>query len=69
VYDVIENSPAAKAGVKKNDEILSINGRDVKSVDLSQIREILTEDGRVVKITVKRNYGTQTFTFRLQQLI
>ncbi|MCK5058614.1 MAG: aspartyl protease family protein [Candidatus Aminicenantes bacterium] len=69
VYDVIENSPAAKAGMKRGDEILSINGRYVKNLDLSHIRGILTGAGRVVKITVKRGNGRRTFTFRLKKLI
>lgn len=69
VYDVIENSPAAKAGIRKGDEILSINGRNAKNPDLSQIREILTKEGRVVKITVKNRYGTRTVSFMLEELI
>ena len=69
VYDVIKNSPAAKARIKRGDQLMSINSRNAKNLDLSQIREMLTKDGRVVKMTVKNRYGTRTVSFMLEELI
>jgi hypothetical protein len=69
VYDVIEKSPAEKAGMKKGDEIISLNGRAVKNMSLARIREILMEEGNVVKIIIRRRYVEKTFNLKLKKLI
>lgn len=69
VSGIIENSPAEKAGIKKRDEVVSLDGRPVKTMSLARIKESLMEEGRVVKITVLRRQVKQTFTLRLKKLI
>jgi len=58
VIDVDEETPAAKAGLKKDDVITSINGKDVKGVD--EIREAVRgmKEGDSFKIQYKREGRT-----------
>jgi serine protease Do len=60
VLDVNEETPADKAGLKKDDVITSFNGKDVKGVD--DIREAMREvkQGESVKVTFKRGGSSQT---------
>ena len=51
VYSVDEGSPAFLAGLKAEDEIISINGKLSSSLGLKQIRELLQEkDGKKMAI-------------------
>ena len=56
IYNPFENSPAAKAGLKKGDIIIKINGQDMTgktSSDASQL--IKGESGTKVLITIERD--------------
>ena len=54
VGDVIEGSPAAKAGVKVGDVFRAVNGRRIRSED--QLVEMFQafESGRKIKLTMRR---------------
>jgi hypothetical protein len=55
VYQVIKNSPAEKAKIKKDDELLSINDIPVANYSLQKIREILNqEEGTKIELKLKR---------------
>lgn len=60
VLDVAESTPAAKAGLKKDDVITGIDGKEVKSVD--ELKEKLRglKEGDNLKVTYQRNGKTQT---------
>ncbi|MCC5822889.1 MAG: PDZ domain-containing protein [Phycisphaerales bacterium] len=62
VDTVVENLPAAKAGLKRHDLIVSINGSD--GADAGILRKALadTEPGDTLELTVRR--GGQTMTLR-----
>ncbi|HTS25563.1 MAG TPA: PDZ domain-containing protein [Bryobacteraceae bacterium] len=62
ITNVIEDSPAAKAGFKEGDVILEFNGQRVEGID--QLTRMVSETpaGRQVKITVWRNGATMTLT-------
>lgn len=50
-----ENSPAAKSGLKKDDRILQIDGRETKGKELSDVvEEIRGEKGSTVLLTIQR---------------
>jgi serine protease Do len=66
VMSVIENSAAAKAGIKEGDVVLDFNGQPVEGKDqlARMIRE--TPIGRQVKIGLWRNGAAQTVTATLE---
>ncbi len=55
VTEVEENSPAAKAGLRQGDVIISYNGKRVKNVAELRTMVALTQPGTTVKIVVIRN--------------
>lgn len=60
ILDVDNDSPAAKAGLKKEDVLTEIDGAAIASVD--ELREKLRDkkEGDPFKITYRRNGNTQT---------
>jgi len=55
IIDVTKNSPAEKAGLLINDQIIKINGEDVTSYSASKIASMIkNSDASSVKITVLR---------------
>jgi serine protease Do len=60
VLDVNEETPAAKAGLKKDDVITSFNGKEVKGVD--DVRTAMKEvkQGETVKVNYKRSGSAQS---------
>ena len=55
VADVMENSPAEKAGIKRGDLIVSYNGKKVKDNDTLPRLVAATEIGKTAKIVLIRN--------------
>ena len=63
VKRVYEGSFAEAAGIRKNDLIIAVDGKDVKSVTGNELVELITgEEGTTVDITVLREGAEQTFT-------
>jgi serine protease Do len=65
VGKIISDSPAAKAGLQKNDVITEINGQRVEGI--AQFRRIIREipAGRTAQLTVLRNGSAQTVSVTL----
>ena len=61
---VIENSPAQKAGLMKNDEILKINDKEIKTWD--DLSGIIKDSNNPLKFYVKRDGKIRTFVIRPQ---
>lgn len=60
----IDNSPAAKAGLKPQDIILSINGEDTTGMDLNTaVSKIRGDIGTVVKLNIQR--GDQKLDYEI----
>ena len=60
---VFENSPAEKAGLKENDQLLKVNGESIKGKNLSDIADIVKgEDNTKVTITILRENEERDFT-------
>lgn len=70
VYFVNETSPAYEAGVKANDIILRVNGRDAADYGLSELRKLLhSGDGKEINMTIRRGSLDKQITFRLKKVI
>ncbi len=70
VSKVLENSPAAKAGLFAGDILLKINGIYVYELSIGQlIRKFQEKDGKKIKMTVNRGGKTLTFQFKLKKRV
>jgi serine protease Do len=68
VSDVVEDSPAEKAGLKEGDLILKYNGKDVKSTSHLQAMVISTEPGTKVKLEILRRGRHKTIEVKVGEL-
>lgn len=68
VCNVIENSAAWEAGIRKNDQILNINSRNHKELMLNDINLMLRQkEDKRIKLTVLRDGQEIKTQFRLQE--
>lgn len=69
VISVTLNSPADKAGIKKNDNIISINGINVENMDANFIGNLIKKDNnKIVNLEIKRNDEIIKFTIEKEKL-
>lgn len=69
VQRVIDNSPASEAGIKPDDEIISVNGRPASEYRLMRLREMFREEGRVYELRLKRGDQEMTVKLKTRKLI
>lgn len=69
IHRVHENSPASQAGIKVDDELLSVDGEAVSAMSLPEIRKKLTDSGKQVNLTLKSGGQERTLTLTLSQII
>ncbi|MCH5186175.1 MAG: PDZ domain-containing protein, partial [Oscillospiraceae bacterium] len=63
VNEVIQGGPAEKAGIKAGDLITAVDGKDVKGLNMDEIRSMVVGDHMTtVAITVKRGEQELTYT-------
>jgi hypothetical protein len=65
VEDVKERSPAAKANIRKGDEIVSIASRKAAGSNLFVLRKLLCGEGRTVRLIVRRGEEKREVSLRL----
>jgi len=69
VAGVIPGSPAEKAGLKAGDQILKINGKSARRMELRDlVYQIRGKAGTDVKLTIFHDESIKEFTLRRQQL-
>ncbi len=70
IYSVRKGSPAELAGLKKNDRLLKIEGRNTHDLTIEKINELLkSEEGRHIELVIER-FGKQfTYKFQLKSII
>lgn len=61
IYNVFDDSPAKKVGLKPNDVIISINGTDVTSKSNAEVANMIKEANGEITIGVKRDNETLEF--------
>jgi hypothetical protein len=69
VHRVYDASPAKIAGIKKDAEIIKVNGKPVEDYSLPELRKILEQVNEDVEIVLFQMGEEQTFTLDLKQLI
>jgi C-terminal processing protease CtpA/Prc len=65
---VLENSPAAEAGLRKDDVITAIDGRAASDLTFSKLLEMF-ERPASYKLTVGRGEQTLTVTLKPRKLV
>jgi regulator of sigma E protease len=63
VTDLEKGMPAAKAGIKVGDEILTVDGQPIPAIE-AMIETLKRTQGKPIEITVRRNGQVQTFTMQ-----
>lgn len=70
IAGVRNDSPADKAGLKKDDRIISINGNKTSDMKLEKILEIMkSSEGRSITMIIERQEKEMTFRFILEDPI
>lgn len=70
VYRVMEESPAAEAGLRESDVIEAVDGRPAASYTLEQLRRMLMgPEGRVYELSVSRGGLSMKMTLKLRRMI
>ena len=70
VYSVDQGSPAFQAGIRQDDQIVSVNGKDASSLGLRQLRQMLqAKPGTEIQLAVRRDEIIRQFQFTLQRSI
>lgn len=63
IIEIFDDSPAANAGLKVGDKLISIDDKDVSNADISTLSNLLMgESGTKVKVKVLREEKEKTFT-------
>lgn len=70
IVDTIKNGPAHKAGMKAEDIILNIDGKDVKNLTLDEVIKLIQgKEGSKVNIMVERGQGKKLkFTLNREKI-
>ena len=68
VFDVYKNSPADKAGIKPNDEIIKVNGKEINDENYQNISSYLYKD-KSNGIIVKRDGKELTFNLSFATVV
>jgi C-terminal processing protease CtpA/Prc len=64
------DSNAEKAGLRKGDKILKINGGNVRDLTIEKINELLkSEEGKTIKMEIERNTISFTYKFQLKSIL
>ncbi|HEV8482754.1 MAG TPA: aspartyl protease family protein [Blastocatellia bacterium] len=69
VYQVLENSPAAHAGLREGDVLAAIDGAPASRFSLDEIYQMLKQQGREYKLSVRRGSETLFVIIKTQRLI
>jgi predicted metalloprotease with PDZ domain len=69
VHRVMENSPAAEAGLREGDQIVSIDGQRATSFTLDQLKQMFRQAGKEYVLGVKRGGKIQQVKVKMRSLI
>lgn len=70
IAGVRKDSPGFKAGLKKDDRVITINGNRTADMTMEKITEMMkSEEGRTITIVIQRKNKEMTFNFVLEDPI
>ncbi|MFC3158763.1 Aspartyl protease [Chryseobacterium arachidis] len=70
IAGVRKDSPGAKAGLQKDDKLISINGKKTADMTLQKIMELMKSDeGRTIHMVIDRKNKQMTLSFTLEDPI
>ena len=69
VHQVLEDSPAEEAGIKLDDELVSINNTSVSDLDLPDIKEMLRQEGQTVNLVLRDEGKEKSVSLKLKSLL
>ena len=69
ILRVLPDSPAAEAGLRPGDEVVSVDGRPVTEFKLAALREMLRQPDRLYELRVRRGAETVSAELRTRRLI
>lgn len=70
IAGVRKDSPADKAGLKKDDKLISINGKKTVDMTMEKIMEMMkSEEGKTINMQILRNNKEMTLSFDLEDPI
>jgi hypothetical protein len=69
VYQVLEDSPAAEAGLHVGDLLAAIDGVPASRFTLDEIYQMLKQPGREYKLNFKRGGATRSVKLKMRRLI
>lgn len=70
IAGVRKDSPAYKAGLKKDDQLIAINGKKTSEMTLNKIMELMkSEEGKSISMTIDRKGQELKFSFTLEDPI
>lgn len=70
IAEVREGSPAAEAGLRKGDIVVSVNNKGVHSYSLQELSGIINEKPeKRIKIVIERNGSELVFSFVLKEIL
>src|SRR5207302_9355827 len=69
VLEVRPQSAAAEAGVQKGDHVTAIDGQGVTTLDAPEINHLFRQEGREVRLSIKRDKETLEMRLKLRRLI
>lgn len=69
IYQVLEDSPAAEAGLRVRDQLLAVDNVPASRLTLEQIIQMLKVQGREYKLRIKRASATRLMKIKTRRLI
>lgn len=70
IAGVRKDSPGDKAGLKKGDQLITINGRKTSEMTLNKIMEMMkSEEGKIINMVIMRKNQELRLSFTLEDPI
>jgi len=68
IKNIIQDSPGSDAGLQKGDEIISVEGNDIKNYSLSEVRDFLMQTNKTITLVINRRNIIKKYSLKLRQL-